>query len=192
VKKDERFEQILKHAARVFYEKGYDRASIRDIAKQAEMSLAGLYYYFRSKEELLYLVQKQVFSFLLHEVKEKTESVSDPLERLRAFINNHLSYFVENIVEMKVLSHEYECLKGDYHEEIAELRRQYFQVAEDIVTEIARARATTEVDTRIAVLSLFGMMNWLYTWYRPSSDGGPDGVAEQMTTLFLDGLLAGR
>ena len=124
MKKDERFEQILKHAARVFYEKGYDRASIRDIAKQAEMSLAGLYYYFRSKEELLYLVQKQVFTYLLHEVRDKLESVSDPLEKLKVFIQNHLSYFIENIVEMKLLSHEYECLKGEYHAEIADLRRR--------------------------------------------------------------------
>ncbi|MHC4471965.1 MAG: TetR/AcrR family transcriptional regulator [Planctomycetota bacterium] len=192
MKKDERFEQILKHAAQVFFEKGYDRASIRDIAKQAEMSLAGLYYYFRSKEELLYLVQKQVFTYLLNEVREKLSGESDPISRLTAFIRNHLSYFVENLVEMKVLSHEYECLKGPLHEEIADLRREYFQVVEEIVTEIAKTRATNEIEPRIAVLSLFGMMNWLYTWYRPDVDGGPDGVADQMTALFLDGLLAGR
>ena len=191
MKKDERFEQILKHAARVFYEKGYDRASIRDIAKQAEMSLAGLYYYFRS-EELLYLVQKQVFSYLLKDVREKLESVADPVERLKVFIRNHLSYFIENIVEMKVLSHEYECLKGDLHAEIADLRREYFQVAEGIVEEISKSRKTNAVDPRTAVLSLFGMMNWLYTWYRPDVDKGPDGVAGKMTTLFLDGLVADR
>ncbi len=191
MKKDERLAQILKHAARVFYEKGYDRASIRDIAREAEMSLAGLYYYFRSKEELLYLVQKQVFSDLLESVRGKLQAVDDPVEKLKVFIHNHLSYFIQNLEEMKVLSHEYECLEGEYHEEIAGIRREYYAVAENLVREIRKRHPTCDVRPRMAVLCLFGMMNWLYTWYRPAKDGGPDSVAEQMTALYLRGLLAG-
>ena len=189
MKKDKRLEQILRHAARVFYDKGYDRASIRDIAKEAQMSLAGLYYYFRSKEELLYLIQENVFSELLETVREKLEGVEGPEEKLRVFIQNHLAYFIDNLVEMKVLSHEYECLKGDFHEGIAALRRDYYLEAEQIVSAILDGR-DGKVEPRIAVLSLFGMMNRLYTWYRADRDGGPDRVAEQMTSVYLRGVLA--
>ena len=189
MKKDKRLEQILRHAARVFYDKGYDRASIRDIAKEAQMSLAGLYYYFRSKEELLFLIQEHVFSELLSAVRGKLEGVEGPEERLRVFIRNHLSYFIDNLVEMKVLSHEYECLKGEFHEGIATLRRDYYLEAEGIVSSLLKGRDGGEVEPRIAVLSLFGMMNWLYTWFRGDKDGGPDRVADQMTAIYLRGIL---
>jgi TetR/AcrR family transcriptional regulator, cholesterol catabolism regulator len=188
VKKDERLEQILKHAAQVFYDKGYDRASIRDIARQADMSLAGLYYYFRSKEELLFLIQKHVFTELLRNVRSEIAAISDPVRQLEIFIANHLTYFIDNLVEMKVLSHEYECLKGDYRESITALRREYYKVAEGIVTSIVTDRQGSEVVPRIAVLGLFGMMNWLYTWYRPSVDGTAAQVAAQMSGLYLKGL----
>ncbi len=191
MKKDERLGQILKHAAQVFYDKGYDRASIRDIARQADMSLAGLYYYFRSKEELLFLIQKHVFTELLDAVRGELESTTDPVGQLEIFIRNHLRYFIGNLVEMKVLSHEFECLKGDYHDSIAGLRRDYYEVAEGIVAKITEAGGGTEVKPRVAVLGMFGMMNWLYTWYRPELDGTADDLAAQMSVLYQKGLAAG-
>ena len=191
MKKDERLEQILKHAAQVFYEKGYDRASIRDIARQADMSLAGLYYYFRSKEELLFLIQKHVFTELLETIRGELEATTDPIRQLEIFIRNHLRYFIGNLVEMKVLSHEYECLMGEYRLTITGLRRDYFKVAEGIVASILAGESGSEVKPRIAVLGLFGMMNWLYTWYRPEVDGTAEDLAAQMSALYLKGLVAG-
>jgi AcrR family transcriptional regulator len=191
VKKDERLDQILKHAAQVFYDKGYDRASIRDIAKQADMSLAGLYYYFRSKEELLFLIQKHVFTELLETIRGELLATADPVRQIEIFIRNHLRYFIGNLVEMKVLSHEYECLKGDYRHTITGLRREYYQVAESIVAAILGDGPPSGVKPRIAVLGLFGMMNWLYTWYRPEVDGTAEDVASQMSGLYLKGLAAG-
>ena len=185
---DQKRVQLLAAAARVFATEGYDRASIRDIARQADMSLAGLYYYFRSKEELLFLIQKHVFTELLRNVRAEIGSITDPVRQLEIFMRNHLTYFIDNLVEMKVLSHEYECLKGDYHESITTLRRDYYHVAEGIVTRILEERGETEVGPRVAVLGLFGMMNWLYTWYRPSVDGTAEQVAAQMSALYLKGL----
>lgn len=188
---DDRLQQILKHAARVFYEKGYDRATIRDVAKAAEMSLAGLYYYIKSKEELLFLVQERIFSDLLARADELMTMAGDAEERLGRFILNHLSYFIENLDEMKVLSHEFERLEGDRHEKIAGLRRQYYEAAEKLTAGVLAHRRSTSIDPRTAALSLFGMMNWIYTWYRPATDGSPEDVADKMTSLFLGGLRKG-
>jgi hypothetical protein len=124
-------------------------------------------------------------------VREELSGETDPVARLRIFTFNHLGYFIRNLVEMKVLSHEYECLEGEHHDEIAALRREYYQVAEEVVTAILETRPDRGVDPRIASVSLLGMMNWLYTWYRPQQDGGPETVAEQMTEIFLRGLLGG-
>jgi len=90
---DRRLSQILAHATEVFCKKGYEGASMRDLSRESGMSLAGLYYYFESKERLLYLIQKHTFSTIVQRLKSRLENVSDAEERVRVFILNHLEYF---------------------------------------------------------------------------------------------------
>ena len=64
-------ERLLDHAARIFCDKGYEGASMRDLSRACGMSLAGLYHYFSSKEELLYLIQKHAFRTIIDQVKAR-------------------------------------------------------------------------------------------------------------------------
>src|SRR5215468_12372853 len=93
---DRRLAGVLEHAARIFCEKGYEGASMRDLSRATGMSLAGLYHYFESKEELLYLIQKHTFTTIIETLREKLEGSTDPEERLRIFIHNHLAYSLDN------------------------------------------------------------------------------------------------
>ena len=86
---DEKLGSILSAAAQIFSAKGYHNASIRDIARATEVSLSGLYYYFQSKEELLYLIQDHALGTLLDRVEESLEGVSCPETRLRILIEKH-------------------------------------------------------------------------------------------------------
>ncbi len=185
---DRRLAEILAHATEVFCDKGYDAASIRDISRASGTSLAGLYYYFRSKEQLLYLIQKDAFETLLSRLEKRLEGLDDPVARLRAVIANHLSYFLEHPKGMKVLSHESETLKGPHQSEIAALKRRYYRACRGVVEEVRRARGL-RLNSRVAVLSLFGMMNWIYTWHRPEVDPRAPGLSEQMASIFLNGIL---
>src|SRR5262252_9083031 len=108
---DRRLAEILGHATEVFCKKGYEGASMRDLSRATGMSLAGLYYYFESKERLLYLIQKHTFTTIVEKLKARLEGVSDPEQRIRIFILNHLEYFLANQPGMKVLSREDEALK---------------------------------------------------------------------------------
>src|SRR5690349_386938 len=103
---DRRLGQILDHATEVFCVKGYEGASMRDLSRATGMSLAGLYYYFESKERLLFLIQKHTFTTILETLKARLAGVAEPEERIRIFILNHLQYFVSNQQGLKVLSHE--------------------------------------------------------------------------------------
>src|SRR5437667_8480505 len=89
---DRRLSSILTHATDVFYEKGYEGASIRDLSRASGMSLAGLYYYFDTKERLLYLIQKHTFSTIVERLRQRLEGVSDPELRIRIIILNHLDH----------------------------------------------------------------------------------------------------
>ena len=180
--------EILGHATEVFCKKGYEGASMRDLSRESGMSLAGLYYYFESKERLLYLIQKHTFSTIVQHLKSRLEGVTDPEERVRIFILNHLEYFLANQSAMKVLSHEDEVLKNGLGSEVAAIKREYYRICVGLLDEVKRDRGL-QFSTRIAVLSLFGMMNWIYTWYKPRVDADAELIAGEMGDIFLRGVI---
>jgi AcrR family transcriptional regulator len=184
---DRRLAKILAHATDVFYEKGYAGASMRDLARHGGMSLSGMYYYFESKERLLYLIQKHTFTTIVERLRERLKEESDPERRIRVFILNHVEYFLGNQKAMKVLSHEDEALKNGFGGEIAAIKREYYRICLGLLDEYKRAKKLY-YSSRTAVLSLFGMMNWIYTWYNPRTDPGAEQLAQEMANIFLTGI----
>lgn len=162
---------------------------MRDLSRATGMSLAGLYHYFESKEELLYLIQKHAFQTIMDQARERLAGSSDPEERIRIFIENHLEYFLANKEAMSVLTHEDETLKNGRRVEIRAIKREYYRICFDLLEDLRRARGL-EFSGRLAVLSLFGMINWIYTWHNPRIDAGAQQLAEQMGDIFLCGLLS--
>ncbi|HEU4560996.1 MAG TPA: TetR/AcrR family transcriptional regulator [Longimicrobium sp.] len=183
---DEKLESILRTAAGIFAEKGYHQASIRDIARATGVSLSGLYYYFDSKEELLFLIQDHAFGTLIANLERNLEGVEEPHRRLRVLMENHLRYFIDAKAEMKVLSHESESLTGDYRKRVNAKKRRLSEIAADILGEL---RPGGGIDPRVATFSLFGMMNWLYNWHRPESDPPVEVLVDDMYQIFLNGYL---
>ncbi len=188
---DRRLAKILEHAIEVFCEKGYAGASMRDLSRASGMSLAGMYYYFESKERLLYLIQKHTFTTIVERLRERLRGVSEPEERIRLFILNHLEYFLANQKAMKVLSHEDDALKNGFGSEIASIKREYYRICIGLIDEFKQV-GEFRFSSRMAVLSLFGMMNWIYTWYNPRVDAGADELAGQMAEIFLRGVAGTR
>ena len=187
---DKRLAEILTHATDVFCKKGYEGASMRDLSRTSGMSLAGLYYYFESKERLLFLIQKHTFTTIVQRLKARLEGVENPEDRIRIFILNHLEYFLANQAAMKVLSHEAEVLKNGFASEVAAIKREYYRICVGLLDELKRDRGL-QFSTRIAVLSLFGMMNWIYTWHNPRVDADAEAMASEMGDIFLKGVMAG-
>jgi TetR/AcrR family transcriptional regulator, cholesterol catabolism regulator len=184
---DKRLARILAHATEVFYEKGYEGASMRDLSRSSGMSLSGLYHYFESKEKLLYLIQKHTFSTIVERLRERLDDVADPEQRIRAFILNHLEYFLANRKAMKVLSHEADALTNSFGSEIAAIKREYYRICVSLLDDFKHAKRL-EFSSRMAVLSLFGMMNWIYTWYNPRVDADARELAREMSDIFLRGV----
>ncbi len=166
-RRDQKLEHILRTAAGIFAEKSYHSTSMRDIARATGVSLAGLYHYCKSKEELLFLIQDHCFGRVLERLEQRIKGLDDPLAKLQIFIDNHLSFFAANMAEMKVLSHEAESLAGDLHARVSTKKQKYARVARKILREIQDEREQPPVDLTVATYALFGMMNWIYNWYDP-------------------------
>ena len=161
---------------------------MRDLSRATEMSLAGLYHYFESKEELLYLIQKHTFLTIIENLRERLENSKDPEERIRILIENHIAYFLANKEAMRVLTHEDETLKNEYGSEVRTIKREYYRICLDLLEDFQRAKGL-QFSGRLAMLSLFGMINWIYTWHNPRVDAGAQELARQMGDIFLHGVL---
>jgi len=185
-----KLQHILLHSAQIFAEQGYEGASIRDISRATGISLSGLYYYFESKQKLLYLIQKNTFTFILDRACSRLQKAHEPQARLRALVQNHIEYFLSHPSEMKVLSHEDEALEPPYRDEVATIKRRYYALARDVFDALAAEGLTPGLDPRVAVLSLFGMMNWVYKWHRPNVDPNAEELTDMMVGIFLHGVLA--
>jgi AcrR family transcriptional regulator len=184
---DRQLGKILEHATEVFCDKGYDGASMRDLSRATGMSLAGMYHYFGSKERLLYLIQKHTFSTILTQLRDRLPQSNGAEQGIRTFIGNHLEYCLEHQQAMKVLSLEDEVLNGDYGRKIASIKREYYQICRELLDRYKKEKGL-EFDSRTAVLSLFGMMNWIYTWYNPRLDGGAGQLSREMGNIFFRGI----
>ena len=188
----DKLQRILRHAAHVFAVRGYEGASIRDISRSSGVSLSGLYYYVESKQKLLYLIQITTFKTILARLERRLSGIVDPEPKLRIFIHNHLDYFLRHPDAMKVLSHEDQALEGEYRQEVAEIKRRYYTVALTIFEDLRKAGRARRTNSRVAVLSLFGMMNWIHTWHRPQKDPQADALADSISGVFLHGVMSGH
>ena len=184
---DERLDRLLTTAARVFAQKGFHPTTMRDLARETGMSLAGMYHYVAGKDELLYLIQQRCFAQVLAGARSALEGTSDPAERLEGFIQHHVTFFAAHMSEMKVLSHEAECLGGDRLAAVNALKREYVALLTESI-QSADAAVRSDVDPHVASYALFGMMNWMYNWYDPTGPVSPEALAVQFARLFLSGL----
>ncbi len=193
---DQKLEFILRTAARIFAEKGYHSTSMRDISRATHVSLAGLYYYCQSKEELLFLIQDNCFGRVLERLEERLRSIADPIEQLRLLIENHLSFFATNMAEMKVLSHEADSLAGEMRAHVFDKKQQYTQLARQILSDVSdrsfserSSQNEHQLDLTVATYALFGMMNWIYNWYDPQGKLSVTQLVENITRLYFTGFL---
>ncbi|HEX6049398.1 MAG TPA: TetR/AcrR family transcriptional regulator [Gemmatimonadaceae bacterium] len=184
---DEKLDALLAAAARVFAKRGYHETSMRDLARESGVSLSGLYYYVKSKDELLFLIQDRSFAAVLAGMHEALEGVEHPVERLARFIDNHLDYFASHMAEMKVLSHEALALSGDFLARVNAKKQEYTRALMDILAEVERVQGPAHINRRIATYTLFGMMNWIYNWYDPLGDLSVEVLSQSMCRLFLGG-----
>src|SRR6202007_3257565 len=121
-------------------------------------------------------------------LKLRLGDMTDTEQKIRIFILNHLEYFLANPASMKVLSHEAEALKNGFASEVAAIKREYYRICVGLLDELKRDRGL-QFSTRIAVLSLFGMMNWIYTWHNSRVDADAGQLAREMSDMFLRGVM---
>jgi AcrR family transcriptional regulator len=184
---DVRRERLLAAAAGEFAARGFAGTSMRDLARASAMSLAGMYYYVRGKDDLLFQIQVSCFERVIAGAKEAVAREGTAEARLEVFIRHHVTFFATHMAEMKVLAHEEGALAGEMRREVRRLKRAYLQLLVALLGTLDGLGPEAGRRREVAAFTLFGMMNWIYTWYDPRGPVGVEALADQIARLFLTG-----
>ena len=186
-------DHILEKSSKLIAARGYHGTSMRSLAKATDRSLAGLYHYFNNKEEVLYLINHNGFSYLLTaaQTTDKEDNLSAE-NKLRSFISNHVFYFSNHIDEMKVMMSGTQPLDQKRGGAIRKLKNEYTEVAQNIVKGFVASKgrhklAKTELERKTFLL--FGMMNWIFGWYSRQEHGATEELTQDIFKTFTRGIL---
>lgn len=182
--------QILETAARIFCEKGFDKASMGDVSSAIGLTKAGVYHHIGSKEELLFAIMSYGMDLFEDKVLKRVMAIRDPLERLRATIKGHVLLITrDRPKEITVILHESNALKGRNRERINARKRRYVRFLRKTFREIVEGGGARRIDPGVAAFATLGMINWIYQWYRPAGRLSDDQVADALTDLLVHGVL---
>ena len=195
VSTQKKLDGLLMKAASLIARKGFEATSMRDLAKAIDASLAGLYHYFSSKEDLLFQLQYRTFEALLEQQQAVAAEPGTPEERFARLITGHLQFYSRHRNELKACTFELESLTGKPYETVEAIRRRYYRLMTSVVADVIGGPSSNGKETRKsrhATLFLFGMLNWIFMWYEPSRHGTVEQIGQEMQELVLDGLRRGK
>jgi AcrR family transcriptional regulator len=192
-------QEILRAAARLFQQQGYDATSMNDVA-------AGLYHHFQSKDEILFhimshamdITEERVINVVrridgasLDRARADVTRTDVTEERLRTLIRLHIQLVLSpEDREITVMLHENHPLPPALRRKINGRKKDYLHFVEHLIADVQRKRnSQSSVTPRAAALALVGMINWIYQWYKP---GGPltgEEITRQYSEIFFHGAI---
>jgi AcrR family transcriptional regulator len=197
-------QEILRTAARLFQQRGYDATSMNDVAAALKLSKGGLYHHFQSKDEILFEIMNHAMEITQERVINPVRGIADAQERLRALIRLHIEVVLSpRDREITVMLHENHPLPPTLRKRINARKKEYVHFLESLITEVQREAqreaqresqrtrgASGRVSPRAAAFAVLGMVNWIYQWYKPEGDLQAQNLIPQFTELIFGGILA--
>jgi AcrR family transcriptional regulator len=188
-----REDQVRAAALRLFKEKGYHATSMRDIAAAVGINKGSLYSYIKSKEDLLVPVFEQAQGVLLSEIEQISGDASlSPTERLKRAIHAHVMAVADNLDILTVYLSEWRQLGTESLATNRDQRAHYSYLFHQILRDGVATGEFREMDTRIVMLGMIGMCNYLFRWYRPDGRLTPDQIADELIEMVMQGVAARR
>lgn len=190
---EEKQRGILDNAAAVFAEQGMEKASMSQIAAHAQVSKALLYHYYPSKDALIFAIIMTHLEGLEAAIAQADDPALVPEQRLRGLVGAVLENYRGADNEHKVQLNATAALSDEQKAEITALERRIVKHFSVVLDQINPGLDSRERPLLMPVtMSLFGMMNWVYMWFRDGGRISRDDYADVATTLILEGIKAVR
>jgi AcrR family transcriptional regulator len=190
IRDSKRTEEVLDAARRLFYAKGYDATSVRDIADDLGLLKGSLYYYFGAKEDLLYRLIEDIHVSLFDCVERAVRECDTPHAKMLAFIDQHTVFLANNIMDIAIFFNDFRKLTGERRSSILAARRRYEQILIEIIREGQDSGSfIAERDSTVAALAILGLLNWTHQWYKEDGPLSAQMIAEEFASLITFGLV---
>ena len=180
-------EQILLDIAELFFKRGYEKTSIRDISKALNISKPGLYHHFASKQEILFDIMYDFMEKTNLHLIENMDLIQGAEDRLLFIIQSHTRFFVKYPAQTKVVIYEAHSLEGEFAKRFKDKQLEYIEIIKDVLKE-NMIQADTKMDLNVVTFILLGILNWTIQWYKPDGKVPPEALAKELWTFFLRGL----
>jgi AcrR family transcriptional regulator len=190
-KRRNREAEVLDAAIGVFWEKGYSGASIQAVADRVGVLKGSLYYYIRSKEDLLSRVVDEVHRESTEILDEVLALKLSAIDRIRIYIERHVEWYLDNIKEVSVFFREWRHLSGERLGIVLERRRGYDRAVRDLIAAAQVAGdVPADIDPKHASLYVLAAVNAVPDWFSPSGHDSARMIAESYAAMTV-GLLQG-
>ncbi len=185
----DKLEHICDTALHLFTENGYGQTPLSRIANEVGLTKAGLYHYFKSKEELLFLIHDRHLKENLIPILEKAETIPDPWERITFFIKTYTKYAMGEDASTKVLVHEVGNLMPQHRQIIRGVWRRTLDLLRHAIFEMEKTGRSKKVNATFAAFAALGMCTWTFYWFDYDRKESADELADTYTEIFMSGLM---
>ena len=179
--------QIIDVSTELFREKGYHATSLDDIADRIGFTKPAIYYYFKSKEDILFAIVDEIVDSGLERMEAVAATALSPTEKMHDLLVENTRVILENLDANSVFYNERGLLSAEREEAIRDREREYTRVARQIYIDGVEAGEFTDVDPAVATATLLGASIWAHRWFDPNGSMTTNEVAEQIATLLHEG-----
>jgi AcrR family transcriptional regulator len=183
---------ILESAAQVFCKKGYNGATMSDIAKAVGLQKPTLYHHFGSKQEILAELLDRAMTIVTENMAQVMQQDFPPDEKIKIAMRTYLQVLCEQPDLSSVLLLEYRSLEKDLYKRHIHNRDKFEKMWRDLVKQGVDSGQLRSESVSMTVWALLGVMNWTITWYRPDGKLSAGEISDLFSSLFLNGLRSNK
>jgi AcrR family transcriptional regulator len=182
--------EILKSAASAFRTRGYHATSVDDIAQTLRMTKGSLYYYFKNKEEILYVCHDHTLDLLLRALKDIQARGERPEAKLRAVVIAFVELMTEELHGTAAVTLDVKELSPPLRRKITAKRDRFDRAVRRIIREGIDNGVFRHVDSKFTTFAIMGGVNWIPHWFDPSGKADAHAIGVAFADFFVSGLLA--
>ncbi len=184
---------LVNAAVHLFRKKGYTNTLVDEIAEAVGLTKGGMYYYIEKKEDLLTAIHDEFMDALFERLNSALRPDADPKENLFAWIRVHTEIVRDFQPHIKVFFTEIDHFPKTTYERMVQ-KRDYAQLlfSNILSAGIVKKQIRGDIDPKIVSFLIYGMINWMFVWYRPKGALSIDQIIDSMSKLVEGGILMER
>ena len=187
-----RLDEIIEAATDLFYEKGFEKASLRDIALRVGITQAAIYYHFHNKEQILYTIIDSYSNEILFVLNASLSGKADPLEKLKSAITQHIIFMETKGKGAKIAIEDKIFLSGEFNRLVKAKEKAVYNFYKHCLAELLQSGKIANCDLTATTFAILGMINWIYHWYKPAGGLTVKQVSDDIINMIFYGILANR